>query len=65
MKKKFIITASETVYYWKEVEAESESEVYDLISQGYLYFTNDDITEADHFDIHSIQEVEIDEGIAK
>lgn len=55
--KKFIITASETVYYWKEIEAENEQQIYDLIHKGDLYFDNNDITEADHFDIHSIQEI--------
>ena len=48
MKKKYVIRASETVYYWKEIEAESESEIYEQLGSGDLFFTNDDITDADY-----------------
>ena len=57
MKKKYVIRASETVYYWKEIEAESESEIYEQLSSGDLFFTNDDITDADYFDLYDITEV--------
>ena len=57
MKKKYVIRASETVYYWKEIEAESESEIYEQLGSGDLFFTNDDITDADYFDLYDITEV--------
>ena len=57
MKKKYVIRASETVYYWKEIEAESESEIYEQLSSGDLFFTNDDITDADYFALYDITEV--------
>jgi len=54
--KKFIIRASETVYYWKEVQANSEQELKDEISKGEILFNNNDIVEGDHFELIDIQE---------
>jgi len=55
--KKFIIRASETVYYWKEVRANSEQELKDEISKGEILFNNDDIVEGDHFELIDIEEI--------
>jgi hypothetical protein len=54
--KKFIIRASETVYYWKEVQANSEQELRNDISAGEVLFENDDIVEGDHFELLDITE---------
>ena len=53
---KFVVRASETVYYWKEVEAESEEQVRDLIFSGDVDFDYGDITEGDYFEILDIEE---------
>ena len=55
--KKFIIRASETVYYWKEVQANSEQELRDDISKGEILFDNDDIVEGDDFELIDIEEI--------
>jgi len=54
--KKFIIRASETVYYWKEIQANSKEELGDDISRGEILFDNDDIVEGDDFELIDIQE---------
>ena len=53
---KYVITASETVYYWKEVDAESYEQVEEMISKGEVEFEYGDITDEDHFQISSIDE---------
>ena len=55
---KFIIQASETVFYWKEVEAESLDKLRDSISMGEVYIDSNDITDGDDFQIQSIEEAE-------
>ena len=55
--KKFIIRASETVYYWKEIQANSKEELGDDISRGEILFDNDDIVEGDHFELIDIEEI--------
>ena len=37
--------------------SESESEIYEQLGSGDLFFTNDDITDADYFDLYDITEV--------
>ena len=53
---KYVIRASETVYYWKEVEADSEEQVRDLIFSGDVDFDYGDITDGDYFQIEDIAE---------
>ena len=53
---KFVITASETVYYWKEVEAESEEEIREMIFNGEIDFEYGDITDGGNFEIGDIEE---------
>ena len=53
---KFIVTASETVYYWKEVEAESEEQIRKMIFNGEIDFEYGDITDGANFEIGDIEE---------
>ena len=67
--KKFIIRASETVYYWKEVrardivyymieiESESEEKIKDLIRSGDVMFDNEDIVDEGDFELVDIEEI--------
>ena len=53
---KFIITATETIFYWKEVEADSEEQVRDMVSSGEIDFAYTDVSDGDHFEICDIIE---------
>jgi hypothetical protein len=51
---KYTIYASETVYYMKEVEAESEEQARELVFQGEIDFYYGDITDGANFNIDEI-----------
>ena len=51
---KYTIYASETVYYMKEVEAESEEQARELVFQGEIDFDYGDITDGANFNIDEI-----------
>ena len=52
---KYAIRASETVYYYIEVDADSHD---DAIEKAREYtFTNDDIVDGDYFDIYDVIEL--------
>lgn len=53
---KFIITASETIFYWKEVEADSEEQVRERIFDGEIDFDYGDVHDGDHFEVIDIIE---------
>ena len=53
---KFIVEASETVYYWKEVEADSAEQIKDMVFNGEISFEVSDITDGDYFELTNIQE---------
>lgn len=53
---KYIIQASETVYYWKEVEADSEEHAREMVFHGEVDFDYGDITDGDYFQIEDIAE---------
>jgi len=48
------IEASETVYYTKNVEAESEEQARELVFQGEIDFDYGDIRDAHDFQINNI-----------
>lgn len=52
---KFIVEASEEVFYWKEVEADSYDHAIEVFGQT---MTNDDITDGQGFTIEQVTEVE-------
>ena len=54
---KFYIFASEKVYYMKEMEAESEQQIRDMIYSGEIDFDYGDITDGGNFEINEIEEV--------
>lgn len=54
---KFIVFASEQVYYVKEVEAESEEQVKEMIFSGEVDFDYGDITDGSNFHVGEIEEV--------
>jgi hypothetical protein len=51
---KFLLRASETIYYIKEVEANSEEEARDMVFSGDVDFGNDDIETWEHFNLDHI-----------
>lgn len=55
---KFIVFASERVYYMKEVEAESADQIRDMIYDGEVDFDYGDITDGGDFTIGDIEEIE-------
>ena len=56
MKKTFSVFASETVYYYKEVEADSPEEVKQMIFEGEIDFDYGDITDGFDFQVNDIEE---------
>jgi hypothetical protein len=55
--KKYILHASEIVYYQLEVEAESEAEARDLLYQGQVAFDHSDITDYEDFNLNRVEEI--------
>ena len=53
---KFFIFASETVYYMKEVEAQSEAHVQQMVFGGEVDFDYGDITDGSNFQVDEIEE---------
>ena len=51
---KFIVEASEEVFYWKEVEAKNREEAIEVFNQT---ISNDDITDGQGFTIEDVSEV--------
>ena len=55
---KFKVMAHETVYYMVEVEAESADAVRDLITEGDVEFSSEDIVDGDNFNLMSVELVD-------
>lgn len=55
MKKKYLVTATETVYYEKVVEAENEDEAYNTFVET---ADEEDIVDSANFEVDNIDEVE-------
>jgi hypothetical protein len=55
---KFRVMAHETVYYMVEVEAESADAVRDLITEGDVEFSSEDIVDGDDFNLMSVEPVD-------
>jgi len=53
---KFMVFASEIVWYMKEVEAENEDQVREMVFSGDIDFDYGDITDGDNFQITEISE---------
>jgi len=51
---KFIVEASEEVFYWKEVEAKDREEAIEVFNQT---ISNEDITDGQGFTIEDVSEV--------
>jgi hypothetical protein len=58
MKKKYLVTATETVYYEKIVEAENEDEAYNTFVET---ADEQDIVDSANFEVDDITEVEEDD----
>ena len=58
MKKKYLVTATETVYYEKIVEAENEDEAYNTFVET---ADEEDIVDSANFEVDNIDEVEDDD----
>jgi hypothetical protein len=58
MKKKYLVTATETVYYEKIVEAENEDEAYNTFVET---ADEEDIVDSANFEVDDISEVEEDD----
>ena len=58
MKKKYLVTATETVYYEKIVEAENEDEAYNTFVET---ADEEDIVDSANFEVDDITEVEEDD----
>ena len=56
--KKYIVYASEIVYYMKNVESENEEELRSLIQSGDVMFDNEDIVDGRDFELVEIEEIE-------
>ena len=56
--KKYIVYASEIVYYMKNVESENEEELRSLIQSGDVMFDNEDIVDGGDFELINIEEIE-------
>jgi mannitol/fructose-specific phosphotransferase system IIA component (Ntr-type) len=52
--KKWIVEASETVYYWMEIEAETREEAIEIAMEE---VTQADIVETDGFTIDNVEEM--------
>ena len=52
---KFIVEASEEVFYWKEVEADSREHAIEVFNET---MTNQDIADGQGFTIEEVREVE-------
>ena len=57
--KKYRVTASEIVYYMKNVESENEEELRSLIQSGDVMFDNEDIVDGGDFELVDIEEIEL------
>ena len=55
---KYRVMARETVYYMVEVEAESADAVRDLITEGEIEFSSEDIVDGDDFNLMSVEPVD-------
>ena len=55
--KKYRVTASEIVYYMKNVESENEEELRSLIQSGDVMFDNEDIVDGGDFELVDIEEI--------
>ena len=55
--KKYIVYASEIVYYMKNVESENEEELRSLIQSGDVMFDNEDIVDGRDFELVEIEEI--------
>ena len=53
---KFIVTAREVVYYLREVEAENEEQVQQMVFDGELDFDFGDVSDSFDFEIVNINE---------
>lgn len=53
---KFIVKAKETVFYWKEIEARSETELRRLIECRDIDFETNDISDDADFKILEIEQ---------
>lgn len=53
---KYLVFASEKVYYMKEVEADSEDHVRKMIFDGEIDFEYGDITDGHNFSVDEIEE---------
>ena len=51
---KYTVYASETIYYMKEVKAESEEQVKDLIFKGEIDFDYGDVSDGANFNVDDI-----------
>ena len=56
--KKYIVFASEIVYYMKNVESENEEELRSLIQSGDVMFDKEDIVDGRDFELVDIEEIE-------
>ena len=54
--KTFTVQASETVWYSKEVRAESEYAVREMVDRGEIEFLTQDIVGGDNFEIDDVTE---------
>jgi hypothetical protein len=54
---KFLLRASETIYYIKEVEASSEEEARDMVFAGDVDFGNEDIETGEYFSLDYVEEI--------
>lgn len=55
--KKYILRCSEVVHYALEVEAESEEQAKEMLFNGEVDFSYDNITEGYDFDCFDVEEV--------
>jgi hypothetical protein len=60
MKKKYLVTATETIYYEKIVEAENEDEAYNTFVET---ADEEDIVDSANFEVDNIDEVIDDEEV--
>ena len=58
MKKKYLVTAMETIFYEKIVEAENEDEAYNTFVET---ADEEDVIDSCNFEVEDIQEVTEDE----
>lgn len=56
--KKYILRCSEVVHYALEVEAKSEEEAKEMLFNGEVDFSYDNITDGYDFDCFDVEEVE-------